>query len=80
MKSKLTLSIDGETLELAKDYAKRNGQDLSVIVENYLSALTRESNKNLLAPKTKKLFGSISLPSDLNSKAEYGDFLLEKHR
>jgi hypothetical protein len=43
MDTKLTLVIDKEIIDKAKIYAKNNKRSLSGLVENYLKALTSET-------------------------------------
>ena len=40
MNTKLTLTIEKEVIEIAKEYAKDKGQSLSEMVENYFKILT----------------------------------------
>ncbi|MBS4029876.1 MAG: hypothetical protein KGZ63_00385 [Clostridiales bacterium] len=50
MQKKLTLSIDGELIEFAHEYAKKNQRSISAIVEEYfiqLRLLLLEKKKNL---------------------------------
>jgi hypothetical protein len=42
MNTKLTLSIDYEIIEKAKEYAKENGRSVSDIVENYLRTIVEK--------------------------------------
>lgn len=63
MKTKLTLSIDKEIKEKAKDYAKANNQDLSDIIDNYLKILTSEQRPDKsqkVKPVVKSLRGSLN--------------------
>jgi len=43
MNTKLTLTIDQEIIEKAKQYAKGKNRSLSDIIENYLKTLTKEN-------------------------------------
>ena len=40
MNTKLTLTIEKEVIETAKEYAKEKGQSLSEMVENYFKLIT----------------------------------------
>ena len=44
MNTKLTLTIEQDVIEKAKKYAKDKERSLSSLIENYLKALTNESN------------------------------------
>ena len=45
MNTKLTLTIEKEVIEIAKEYAKDKGQSLSEMVENYFKILTSAKRK-----------------------------------
>ncbi len=79
MNTKLTLSIESEIIDQAKAYARKTGRSLSDIIESYLKVLTSDIKADKLGPKTRKLMGSVKLPTDLNLGDEYGDYLSEKH-
>jgi hypothetical protein len=42
MNTKLTLSIDEEVIQAAKDFAKKNNRSVSKLVEEYLVTLSKE--------------------------------------
>lgn len=81
MDKKLTLSLNQNVIEKAKDYAKRNKTSLSKMIEAYFNSLTNiESNKNeiQITPLVESLCGVIELPEDFDyKKAKY---LLEKYK
>ena len=83
MNTKLTLSIEQEVIEAAKDYAKKQGRSLSNIVEEYLKALAEKKStkeKDQLSKIVKDLKGSVSLPKDSESYQELlQDALIEKY-
>lgn len=45
MNTKLTLTLDNELIEKAKQHAKKNGSSLSGMVENYFKILTNKEEK-----------------------------------
>ena len=45
MITKLTLTIEDEVIDSAKDYAKSKGKSLSKIVENYLRLISSKNRK-----------------------------------
>lgn len=62
MSTKLTLTIEKEVIETAKEYAKEKGQSLSEMVENYFKMITVTRRKVVpkqLSPKVRKLRGII---------------------
>lgn len=83
MGSKLTLSIDQEIIEQAKQYAKLQGRSLSNIIEEYLKSISANSSKNKkqeLSKLVKELKGSIKLSKNMKSYDELlEDALVEKY-
>ena len=56
MNTKLTLTIEKEVIEIAKEYAKEKGQSLSEMVENYFKFVTvgrKRMKKKQLSPRVK---------------------------
>ncbi len=82
MNTKLTLTIEQDVIQKAKDYAKDKNRSLSDIIENYLKSLTQENseeNKPKLTPIVKSLKGSFKMPEDFDYKEELKKVLEEKH-
>ena len=81
MNIKLTLTIEKTVIEKAKKYAKVKERSLSNLIENYLKALTTESNQKEidLTPIVKSLKGSFNAPKDLDYKKELTNRLSEKY-
>ena len=81
MNIKLTLTIEETVIEKAKKYAKVKERSLSNLIENYLKALTTESNRKEieLTPIVKSLKGSFNAPKDLDYKKELTNRLSEKY-
>ena len=61
MATKLTLTMDKETIEAAKEYAKENNISLSGIVELYFKALSSRTHNFKIGPITRELSGIASL-------------------
>jgi len=77
MNTKLTLTIEKEVIEIAKEYAKEKGQSLSEMVENYFKFVTVKRIKikeKQLSPKVRKLRGIIKADKDL----DYNEILTEE--
>lgn len=75
MDSKLTLKLNENVIERAKEYASKKKLSLSRLIENYLDSLTREQNDEFeISPFVK----SISTGKSIPDKAEYKE-LREKH-
>ena len=81
MDTKLTLKLNEDIIEKAKEYAKAKKTSLSDLVENYLQKLTndRKSDKKI-TPLVKSLSGIINLPKDYNGKKDYTDYLTTKYK
>ena len=64
MNTKLTLTIEREIIDRAKNYAKEKNRSLSDIIENYLKILTKEERKDRikkLNPAVESLKGSFKI-------------------
>ena len=80
MTDKLILSIEKEVIESAKNYAQERGRSLSELVENYLKALAKKENEaKQLSLVTKRLKGSVKLPSDFDYKTNIEAGIANKH-
>lgn len=79
MITKLTLTVDKTIIERAKAYAKSTGRSLSELIENYLDTITKNSNKEKVSPKLKKLVGSVKLPKNFNEDIEIRNYIEKKH-
>ncbi|MDT7827693.1 DUF6364 family protein [Pricia sp. S334] len=81
MNTKLTLTIEREIIERAKQYAKDKNRSLSDIIENYLKTLTdkRPDTENKLSPAVESLKGSFRPPKDFDYKKQLRDRLEKKY-
>lgn len=81
MNTKLTLTIQQEVIERAKQYAKGKNRSLSDIIENYLKLLTNKDLKgeNELSPTIESLKGSFKMPEDFDYKKELRNRLEKKY-
>ncbi len=82
MNTKLTLTIEKEIIEKAKNYAKEKNRSLSDIIENYLKMLTKPEKKQKvekLNPIVKSLKGSFKMPKNMDYKKELKKRLEEKY-
>lgn len=82
MDTKLTLKLDQEIIEKAKQYASEKKISLSRIIENYLNSLTSDkSNKDIqISPFVKSLSSGIKIPADYDYKKDRADYLEQKHK
>lgn len=82
MDTKLTLKLDQEIIEKAKQYASEKKLSLSRLIENYLNSLTSDkSNDDLqISPFVKSLSSGIKIPADYDYKKDRADYLEQKHK
>ena len=81
MTRKLTLTVEENIIEQAKEYAAKHGLSLSEMIENYLKVVVGNSprNKAKLTPKVKKLLGSMKGHGNRNYKESLTRALNEKY-
>lgn len=85
MDTKLTLKLDKDVIEKAKEYAAKQKISVSFIVENYLKAITsmkkvEAENEIKVSELAKKMsIDGIVLPDDFDYKKELQDALCEKY-
>ena len=81
MDKKLTLSLDQNIIESAKQYAKSNNVSLSKLIESYLNSLVkRKESTTDITPLVESLSGVISLDKKFDSKEKYTNYLIEKYK
>ncbi len=82
MNTKLTLNLNKEIIQRAKDYAKEHNVSLSFLIENYLQKIISDY-KNETSPKgsiVNELSGIIKLDSDTDYQDDHMDYLTEKYK
>ena len=82
MNTKLTLTIEKDVIEVAKDYAKERGQSLSEMVENYFKIITVERRKispKQLSPKVQRLRGILPKEAAIDYKKILSEELSKKY-
>ncbi|SDH00092.1 DUF6364 family protein [Psychroflexus sediminis] len=82
MDSKLTLKLNQSVIEKAKVYAAENKMSLSRIIEAYLQSLTSKNDTSEfdISPFVKSIATGTQLPSDIDYKNEYSNYVLEKYK
>lgn len=83
MDTKLTLKLNQEIIEKAKQYAADKKLSLSRLIENYLHNLTVEKTKpsNLqISPFVKSLSTKLKLPVDYDLKKDRTEYLENKYK
>ena len=81
MHTKLTLSLDKDVIERAKQYAHRRQRSLSGLVESYLRQVTRtDLDTREVTPLVAELSGVIPSAAVEVHRDDYADYLAEKYR
>ncbi|MCM2357713.1 MAG: DUF6364 family protein [Geobacteraceae bacterium] len=81
MNAKLTLSLEKEIIEQAKEFSRKQHKSLSKLVENYLRQITRSTPQSeSITPLVAELSGLIKPDRAKRRKDEYADYLAEKYR
>lgn len=81
MDTKLTVKLEQQIIEKAKEYAKLHSISLSTLIENYLQKITNESKENNeITPLVKSLSGVINVSADFNFERDYSTFLVKKYK
>ena len=68
MATKLTLTLDKEIIEAAKEYARKNNISLSGIVELYFKTLSSGTRNYRIGPITRELSGIASFSTTKSDK------------
>lgn len=82
MNTKLTLTIEKEIIEDAKEYAKEKGQSLSDLVENYFKLITKENREikpKQLSPRIQRLRGILKVDKEFDYKQVLEEELTKKY-
>ncbi|MEQ8186679.1 MAG: DUF6364 family protein [Candidatus Eremiobacterota bacterium] len=81
MKTKLTLNLDKDTIEKAREYAKERRQSLSQMVEIFFKFITGgERKEEDFSPLVKELSGIVRVDETFDPEEEYTKYLIEKYR
>jgi hypothetical protein len=81
MNTKLTLSLDQDVIEQAKQFAQSQHQSLSKLIEGYLrQAIKPKETAAPLTPLVAKLSGVLDARKVADHKQEYADYLTDKYR
>ena len=81
MDSKLTLSLNKQVIEKAKEYARKHKISLSRLIESYLAALTQNKSKgeSEITPLVKSFIGVIG-SVETNTKEDFTEYLDNKYK
>ena len=81
MNAKLTLSLDRDIIEQAKEFSRSHHKSLSKLIEGYLRQVTRSDDAaKQVTPLVAKLSGVIDARKMGDHKSDYADYLADKYR
>lgn len=77
MNAKMTLTLDQQVIEQAKEFAKKQGRSLSTLVEHYLKTITLKQEDDIVSTTFSPIVNSIAkelpnvrLPKNYDYKEE----------
>ena len=82
MDTKLTLTIEKDVIDKAKDYAKKKGRSLSDLIENYLKMIIHSKEKEKtdeITPLVKLMMGNFKVPENFDDKQALVDGINKKY-
>jgi len=81
MDNKLTLKLNDQVIEKAKEYAKKKNTSLSKLIESYLQFLTsgRQPDSDEITPLVKSLSGLLDQTKLSDNKVAYKKHLSKKY-
>lgn len=81
MQTKLTLSIESDVIEQAKEYARQQHRSLSNMVESYLKLVVRkQSQAEEISPIVASLMGVVTMDVNDRGREEITAYLEEKYK
>lgn len=81
METKLTLRLNKQVIDKAKDYAHIHNISLSKMIESYLESITRQKSvETEITPLVESLSGVIHLDENFDYKKSYSNYLIEKYK
>jgi hypothetical protein len=85
MDTKLTLKLNKDVIDKAKEYASSHNKSLSRMIESYLKSLVEKEKPKSeddfeISPFVRSMKTGVKIPADLDYKKEYGDYLTEKYK
>lgn len=82
MDTKLTLKLNKQIIEKAKEYASKKEMSLSRIVESYFQSLTSiENDQDIeISPFVKSMATGVEIPIDAEIADKYADHLIQKYK
>jgi len=77
----LIITLDDNLLQAAQEYAKRQGQELDVLVAGLLRAAVQPAvvPTRSLSPRIQRLFGAVQVPTDFDYKKVLDEAMQERY-
>ncbi len=76
---KLTLRMEAELVEQAKEYAAKHGKSLSQLVADYFNALLAESDATKKLPPLTQSLRGVMADSEVSNVEDYKKYLEDKY-
>lgn len=81
MDSRITLRLDKDVIEQAKEYAREHGTSLSRIIENYLKVMSKPRGRSIeVTPLVKSLSGIAGPATEAELEDARLRHLMQKHK
>jgi len=85
MDAKLTIKLDKDVIDKAKEYAAHQKRSLSRLIESYLNSLVNTASSPSeseieISSYVKSMSTGVQIPVDIDAKKEYSDYLSEKYK
>ena len=85
MDAKLTIKLDKDVIDKAKEYASQQKRSLSRLIESYLNSLVNtasspDDSEIEISSFVKSMSTGVQIPIDIETKKEYSDYLSEKYK
>jgi hypothetical protein len=81
MNTKLTLRLNSNVIQRAKNYAQKHKTSLSKMIESYLNSVTKPKSENIeITPLIESLSGIIEIREDYDYRKEYSDHISKKYQ
>ena len=85
MDAKLTIKLDKDVIDKAKEYAAHQKRSLSRLIESYLNSLVNTASSPNdteieISSYVKSMSTGVQIPNDIDTKKDYSDYLAEKYK
>lgn len=77
-RTKLAVRLPDENLDYLKQYAAEHGMTVTEVLDRFLTRLREGAEGRPIHPEVEKISGLV--PSDVDAREQYSEYLREKHR